>query len=149
MHGQAWPKLSKIQTLAQIQAQSYVWPNSQPEIRMQPQKGANITFSSFPRVNSIFFYLLCPVIMKIIKLAIVLCHRCSRVLNTFPWHNRVPEPISESLVYFFSKTGPLFQNFQKYKDIFSYLYRDPNTCIIVRWWLWKHTWPIFFPFFKN
>ena len=41
---QALTKISKkMQTLAQYNAQSYVWPDSRPEIRMQPQKGAAIT----------------------------------------------------------------------------------------------------------
>ena len=37
---------------------------------------------------------LCFIIMKIIKIGNCVIHRCLRMPNTFPWHNWVPEPIS-------------------------------------------------------
>ena len=62
------------------------------------------------------------------RLATMLRHGCSRVLNTFPRHNRVPEPIS-NLWFICQECRPIFQKLKKYKDIFPYLYRDPNTRI--------------------
>ena len=58
-------------------------------------------------------------------------------------------------LWFTFQNGPTFpKTFKKCKDIFSYLCQDPNTRIIVRWRLWKITWPVFsfsklksFPFF--
>ena len=64
--------------------------------------------------------------MKTADLATMLRHGCSRVLNTFPRHNRVPEPIP-NLWFTCQEHRPTFSNWKKYKDIFSYLYRDPNT----------------------
>ena len=80
--------------------------------------------------------------MKIANLATVLRHGCSRVLNTFPRHNRVPESISKSLVYL-SKHRPTFLKLKKCKDAFSCLYRILIS-VQIRWRLWNSILGLFF-----
>ena len=119
---------------------------------MQSQKGAVINFfSSFSQslYKFTFFYLFMPRYHENHqKLATVLRHGCSTVLNTFHWHNRVPEPIFKSLVYF-QKRAHFSKKSQKYKGIFPYLCRDPNTRLNIRWRLWKITWPFSLSFLKE
>ena len=141
MHGLTWPKISKIIKIKQVRATFGLILNSR--YVCNPEKGAAITFI-FSYVNP---YPLspCPVIMKTVNLATMLRHGCSRVLNTFPRHNRVPEPIS-NLWFTCQKHRPVF--FKKYKDTFSYLYRDPKTRTKLGGDSKIPTWPIFL-FFKN
>ena len=85
-----------------------------PRYVCNPEKGAAITFT-FSYVNP-YLLPLCPVIMKTANLATVLRHGCSRVLNTFPRHNRVPEPVSNLWFTCQKNIGP----FSKQKNIKIY-----------------------------
>ena len=89
-----------------------------------------------------FFSSLCPVIMKTTNSATMLRHGCSRVLNTFPRHNRVPEPIS-NLWFTCQKHRPIFQNknIKIYFRIFIGILKPVQNQVAT---LKFHTWPILF-----